>query len=77
MFHIVMLFLFFVSCLLLCINFGLKKMILYVTHHIKMSRKSHMVKCRKMLPKVLNLQNIDFENFTFLEYVSCDASIKY
>jgi len=48
-----------------------------VTHHDKMSRKSHMVECCKTLPKVLNLQNIDFENFTILELVSCDTSILY
>jgi len=33
-------------------------MLVYVTRFYKMSRKSHMVECRKTLPKVLNHQNI-------------------
>jgi len=49
----------------------------FVTGFYKMSRSSHMVECHKTLPKVLNFQNIDFENFTFLESVSGNASIKY
>jgi len=36
-----------------------------------------MAECCKTLPKVLSLQNIDFENITFLEVASCNASIKY
>jgi len=36
-----------------------------------------MVEFRKTLPKVLSLQSIDFENFTFLESASYNASIKY
>jgi len=49
----------------------------YVTRFFIMSLKSHMVKCRKTLPKVLNLKSFDFENFTFLESLSSHASIKY